>query len=115
MKYVLTALAAILTACSTIGNTQAPLTFSSGHTAKFKTGDCIVVAKEYAEELRSDGTPKLVAYVEAWEDHTGNGAYILRMLHPRIGHPTYHALRVDSVDQYHVKTECTEAIITGRY
>lgn len=99
---------AILTACSTTSNTQTPLTFSNGHTAKFTAGDCIVIADQYAAQTRSDGTPKLVIYVESFEDRSGVGGYILRMVHPRIGFPTYHALSADSIDQYHVKTTCFE-------
>ena len=99
---------AILSACTTSNNTQTPLTFSNGHTARFVVGDCIKYFVGEVNGVPTDGTPKQVIYVDNFETYNGDGGYILRMVHPKVGHPTYHAFSVTSVDKTHTKTDCLD-------
>lgn len=95
----------LLSSCIT---TKAPLVFSNGRTPAFTIGDCIVISKEFKERLRSDGTIKKVIYIDSFETSFGDGGYVLRMVHPKIGHPTYHTGNVTTVDRQHSKVDCLD-------
>ena len=93
---------ALFGACNTTG-TNTSLAFSDGYSPKFAVGDCIQISDL---SLNTDGTILSVVYIDFWEDVYGNGAYILRMIHKKIGHPTYHALTAKAVDKIHKKVDC---------
>ena len=79
---------------------------SNVYTAKFELNDCIKIGARSPLYERSDGTISKVIYLESFENKDGYGAYLLRMVHPKIGYPTYRAPIVLGIDKNYVKTKC---------
>lgn len=96
---VLTALTAILTACSSLlgvsydlEEVQPRITLNDGYVASYVLGDCL---KWKGKVIKSDKTSFEVIYVDTF----GEGNYLLRQIHPKIKMPTYHPLEVKFVDK----------------
>lgn len=99
--YALGALMAILTACSTTGNTQTPFTLKDGYVAKFTVGDCAKISPKSSYFKRSDGTPVKIIYVD--KKYVG---YVLYVDHPRLNGPSVFGDGIKRFDKHWILTEC---------
>lgn len=103
---ILSGLIAILSACITVGPVDDVKAFKNGYKPKFQAGDCIRMSESSRDYHLSDGTPAELIYIDYFDYVDGFGAYVLRMVHPQIGVPTYHLLDPVKVDDNFDKIEC---------
>ena len=108
MKWILSGLIAIVSACTTTGNTLAPVVSSTGYVAKHVAGECVKISDDSELFQKSDGTPMLLIWSDPFSDSLGRTAYLLRMIHADVGIPTFHLIETTLLDDNYVTIECPE-------
>ena len=96
-------LIAILSGCSTLGNTRPTPKLKDGYEPKYNVNDCAKLDPNYAKSLgmTSYGTPVKVLFVD-----TKYEGYIVYMDHPRIKGPVVYGSSIKKFDKNWFKVDC---------